>query len=770
MSSIQPARTNDVSSPANEQDFRSAFSAAVSSSNEHSSKSSEAQESKKKSTTAEPAASEPSVLQTPAPRLATPVIASQPTVASPVAANADAGLEEAQPATDQFKPVLAEKSGNAAFSSYSSLAALQPVTQSDMPRATSPKVYEHEAASIAGKAATSTANKSSKTASTCANLPSSSKVSVLAAIPQIAAPTADASGAASAADNGISGSNESSDIVSSRTALASSSNFLTLAALPQIASPAVDGFGAAKSASSTGASGANASSEIASSWTALPSSPNLSALAAVRRTTTPLADEAGDRGSSEASIPFSAARDTSAGSASPSNSSTLTAIPRMTLPTANGLEASAAGEAFDAVVANTSPISSTRQIVSPSSSKPSIASAVAAGQEVSKMEPIAKPMAPAQLEQTAPQQKPDASTTVAPSGVRSSADADADAGAGVSHAADGSASRKPAESLTSGTQVSGTQVSDAVATATQPAGTPEVSPVAATPFADLSSTGPVQVTYTSNASAPMFKGVTPVQTAPPSGKGKTTSSGLFDKQTDKQVGDSAEDSQTPTAGSALAGDARIVEAAASGNQHANSGNESADTPALQQTNQPSQVEVSSHGQPASSDATATPATHAQASGAAAATDLQTSSGVSSAQLIQSINHSEMRLGMQSAEFGNISISTSLNHQALSAQISIDHSELGRALAVHLPAIEEKLGNAYGVHARVEVRDGGSASSYSNSGQQAKDNRQAQSGGGSTSAAPGFERTTDQMSDRMSAFTSSPTPSMAAGTSRLDIRI
>ncbi len=96
--------------------------------------------------------------------------------------------------------------------------------------------------------------------------------------------------------------------------------------------------------------------------------------------------------------------------------------------------------------------------------------------------------------------------------------------------------------------------------------------------------------------------------------------------------------------------------------------------------------------------------------------------VSSAQLVQSIHQAEMKVGMHSAEFGNLSISTSLKNQAISAQISTDHTELTRALQMHLPAIQEKLGSAYGVQARVELRDGSSASDGGSQQQADQDQR------------------------------------------------
>jgi len=176
------------------------------------------------------------------------------------------------------------------------------------------------------------------------------------------------------------------------------------------------------------------------------------------------------------------------------------------------------------------------------------------------------------------------------------------------------------------------------------------------------------------------------------------------------------------------------------------------------------------GQLAGSSQPTSPTT-ATAAGSAAApapvtqTDVHAMSSVSNAQLIQSAQHSEMRVGMQSAEFGNISISTSLNHQALSAQISTDHLELGRALAVHMPAIEEKLSSAYGVQARVEVRDGGnggSSSSYSNSGQQSNESRQSR---GSNAFSAGSAAANQRM-----PLIGSTTGSIAAESPRLDIRV
>lgn len=136
--------------------------------------------------------------------------------------------------------------------------------------------------------------------------------------------------------------------------------------------------------------------------------------------------------------------------------------------------------------------------------------------------------------------------------------------------------------------------------------------------------------------------------------------------------------------------------------------------------------------------------------------------VNSAQLIQSVRHSEMRLGLQSDEFGSMSISTSLGRQVLSAQISTEHLELGRALAVHLPAMEQKLSTAYGLPAKVELNNT-TSSSDTPSGQQSQGGgRQQRSSSNATPLSTGIAgpvTTADYTAD-----------AVATGSSRLDIRV
>ena len=109
-------------------------------------------------------------------------------------------------------------------------------------------------------------------------------------------------------------------------------------------------------------------------------------------------------------------------------------------------------------------------------------------------------------------------------------------------------------------------------------------------------------------------------------------------------------------------------------------------------------------------------TKAQDSADAAADQLEragstAAAGINTARLLQSMSESEMRVGMHSAEFGDISIRTSVSQQQLTAQINVDHSELGSAIAAHLPSLQSKLGGEFGLHASFELNQlGGSFTS------------------------------------------------------------
>ena len=84
--------------------------------------------------------------------------------------------------------------------------------------------------------------------------------------------------------------------------------------------------------------------------------------------------------------------------------------------------------------------------------------------------------------------------------------------------------------------------------------------------------------------------------------------------------------------------------------------------------------------------------------------------INTARLIQTIGQSEMRVGLHSTEFGNISIRTSVTPQQMTAQISLDHSDLSQALTSHVSSVQSKLENDYGLHTVIEVNHQGAASS------------------------------------------------------------
>jgi hypothetical protein len=83
------------------------------------------------------------------------------------------------------------------------------------------------------------------------------------------------------------------------------------------------------------------------------------------------------------------------------------------------------------------------------------------------------------------------------------------------------------------------------------------------------------------------------------------------------------------------------------------------------------------------------------------------SSINTARLMQTMSESEMRVGMHSSEFGDISIRTSVSQQQMVAQITLDHGDLSQAIAAHASTLQAKLGEDYGIHASIEVHNLGS---------------------------------------------------------------
>jgi hypothetical protein len=88
-----------------------------------------------------------------------------------------------------------------------------------------------------------------------------------------------------------------------------------------------------------------------------------------------------------------------------------------------------------------------------------------------------------------------------------------------------------------------------------------------------------------------------------------------------------------------------------------------------------------------------------------------------------MNESEMRVGLHSAEFGSIAIRTSIAQQQIVSRISLEHGDLGQAIATHVSALETKLGSDHGLQARIEVH--GQADMFSGDSQSSSHRDQRQ---------------------------------------------
>jgi hypothetical protein len=137
------------------------------------------------------------------------------------------------------------------------------------------------------------------------------------------------------------------------------------------------------------------------------------------------------------------------------------------------------------------------------------------------------------------------------------------------------------------------------------------------------------------------------------------------------------------------------------------------------------------------------------------------SGINTARVIQSMSESEMRVGMRSTEFGDISIRTSISQQQMVTQISLDHNDLSQAIAAHVSSVQAKLGSEYGLHAQIEVSQHGS----SFSGDQGQSSPKEQK-----PYANSFRIDNSTLSSQDSDSTMSVLPlASVSSTSRLDIR-
>lgn len=134
----------------------------------------------------------------------------------------------------------------------------------------------------------------------------------------------------------------------------------------------------------------------------------------------------------------------------------------------------------------------------------------------------------------------------------------------------------------------------------------------------------------------------------------------------------------------------------------------------------------------SESAPPSPARTGEAQGSSATPDSAPTSVVNTANVLQKMGQSEMNVAVHSTEFGAISIRTSVTEQQMLAQISVDHTDLGKVLSAHIPAMEAKLGGELGVRTVVAVNQAGM--SFSGQGGQSSQGQQRSFAGASAPIA------------------------------------
>jgi flagellar hook-length control protein FliK len=72
----------------------------------------------------------------------------------------------------------------------------------------------------------------------------------------------------------------------------------------------------------------------------------------------------------------------------------------------------------------------------------------------------------------------------------------------------------------------------------------------------------------------------------------------------------------------------------------------------------------------------------------------TASSPITAKFVAGMSQSEFRVGMQTQEFGNIDIRTSVARHMFSAQISVEHSDMAKSLTAELPTLYSKLADQH----------------------------------------------------------------------------
>jgi hypothetical protein len=141
--------------------------------------------------------------------------------------------------------------------------------------------------------------------------------------------------------------------------------------------------------------------------------------------------------------------------------------------------------------------------------------------------------------------------------------------------------------------------------------------------------------------------------------------------------------------------------------------------------------------------------------------------INTARLIQNMGQAEMRVGIRSNEFGNISISTSSSRDQVSAQISVEHGELAKALTAHLPEMQARLGSSQPMDVRIDMNGAATGQGTGNFGGMSNDTAGQSRGGrqqaGNIAAGQSDNSVVEQQFSPVVA-------AVPSGYARLDIRV
>jgi hypothetical protein len=145
--------------------------------------------------------------------------------------------------------------------------------------------------------------------------------------------------------------------------------------------------------------------------------------------------------------------------------------------------------------------------------------------------------------------------------------------------------------------------------------------------------------------------------------------------------------------------------------------------------------------------------------------------INTARLIQALGQSEIRVGMRSSEFGNISISTSVTRDVISGQISVDHGELAKTIAAGLPEMQARLGGNQAVDFKIETNEAGIAHGAGTSSGMPSGSAEQSSGGRQQAGNSASGYSPNSVAERHSSIAAAATTTGDDRVNaRLDIRV